>query len=337
MEKYLVAVPSSNDARDRETRRLEVLDVLRGVSLIGIPIINSSSILRLNIDTDLSLSIYKWTELLFRGHFFPIFSMLFGVTAGMLLMRTRQRGQPASRIFLRRLGIMALFGIFHRLLQPGEVLLPYAIFGLLLIPFDYLPLKFVLISSLIFTLLALCTTPILLTPAMFLLGLSLQRAQIFEKSNRIQPTLRWLFPFLTLLAATLTVWTYARGPQADALLPVAGFAFDLNTLTGLVGAGALTTGVWFLVRNYKHLPAYLRPLSFLGRMSLSNYILQTLVFALLGWLGWREGPFWLIIPACLIAYAFNFIFSKLWLKHHQSGPLEWLWRWGTTGKRPENI
>ncbi|UFA50276.1 DUF418 domain-containing protein [Deinococcus radiophilus] len=133
------------------------------------------------------------------------------------------------------------------------------------------------------------------------------------------------------LTALLTVWSQRSEAR---LLEVAGYDLDLTTLSALVGAAAITSGLWFWAARPGALAAPLRPLALLGRMSLSNYILQTLVFTVLGWAGWAGGPYWLVIPACLLAYAANLTLSAWWLPRYRIGPLEWLWRWGSTLKRP---
>lgn len=322
--------------------RIEVLDVLRGFSLLGIAMLNAPAVLGLRLSAaDVataggSLTTYRWSELLLQGHFFPIFSLLFGVSFALLMAAARSRGQPAVPVFLRRLGVMAVFGLLHHQLQPGEVLLPYAVFGLLLVPYERLPLRLVLGTSALISVLALWTTPVLLTPAMFLLGLALHRLGVFEKSSRMRPLLRWVFPVLALGGVALTAWQFRwTSAQEPPLLVVAGQNFDPGSLTGLVCAGALTTGVWLLVIRSERLPLLLRPLALIGRLSLSNYVLQTLVFAALSLAGARSGPYWLAIPASLLACTLNFTFSAWWLPRYQVGPLEWLWRWGTTLRRPE--
>ena len=76
-----------------------------------------------------------------------------------------------------------------------------------------------------------------------------------------------------------------------------------------------------------------------GRMSLTNYLMQSLFFTHLlygfgiglGLLG-RIGPS-LCIPITIGFFAFQIVFSKCWLKYFRFGPTEWLWRLLTYGKR----
>jgi len=65
-----------------------------------------------------------------------------------------------------------------------------------------------------------------------------------------------------------------------------------------------------------------------GRMALSNYILQTLICTTLFYqLGLfmkfdRLQLLGIVLPVWLV----NILFSVLWMRHFRQGPLEWVWR-----------
>jgi len=74
----------------------------------------------------------------------------------------------------------------------------------------------------------------------------------------------------------------------------------------------------------------LRPFAYVGRMSLTNYIIQSIMFSFIFY-GWGLGKFGMKEPTIFIWYAigifiFQLIFSYFWLKIKKQGPLEWLWR-----------
>lgn len=82
---------------------------------------------------------------------------------------------------------------------------------------------------------------------------------------------------------------------------------------------------------------FFNPLRAVGRMALSNYLLQSIVSTLifynygLGFYG-EIGPlYWLVIAAIL--FAFQIWISNIWVKKFRFGPAEWLWRSLTYGKR----
>jgi len=73
-----------------------------------------------------------------------------------------------------------------------------------------------------------------------------------------------------------------------------------------------------------------------GKMAFSNYIIHSLVgcfvFYGFGFAMLREvGPVYTTILAFLV-FIGQIIFSTLWLKYFNYGPVEWLWRSGTYGK-----
>jgi uncharacterized protein len=80
----------------------------------------------------------------------------------------------------------------------------------------------------------------------------------------------------------------------------------------------------------------LRPFSYVGRMALTNYLLQSLIFTTvfysygLGLYG-RVGPL-VDVPMAILVYALQIPFSMWWLKTHRYGPMEWVWRRLTYGQ-----
>lgn len=124
--------------------RLPTLDILRGFALMGILIMNmpgfSSSFF---VEADGS---HLWPgrvdqaaelvrEALFSGKFNSMFSLLFGI--GFTIQFARMEALGASRatpLYLRRLLVLAAFGVLHAwLFWPGDVLHTYAILGVVLV------------------------------------------------------------------------------------------------------------------------------------------------------------------------------------------------------------
>jgi len=80
----------------------------------------------------------------------------------------------------------------------------------------------------------------------------------------------------------------------------------------------------------------LAPLAPVGRMALSNYLFQELIFAALfysyglGFYG-RMKPL-LGVALALVIFPLQVLFSAWWMKRFRFGPAEWLWRTLTYGK-----
>ncbi|MEA9389231.1 DUF418 domain-containing protein YeiB [Acerihabitans sp. TG2] len=71
-----------------------------------------------------------------------------------------------------------------------------------------------------------------------------------------------------------------------------------------------------------------RYISNVGRMALSNYLLQTLICTLLFnqsglFMAYDRTSLLLFVPPIWLA---NILFSSLWLRRFRQGPMEWLWR-----------
>lgn len=79
---------------------------------------------------------------------------------------------------------------------------------------------------------------------------------------------------------------------------------------------------------------YLAPM---GRMALTNYLMQTVLgigiyYGIGLGLGGNKGPVF-FISLGLVVYFFQVVYSNLWLRYFNYGPLEWIWRQLTYGKR----
>jgi uncharacterized protein len=71
-------------------------------------------------------------------------------------------------------------------------------------------------------------------------------------------------------------------------------------------------------------------LAVVGRMTLSNYLMQTLICTTL-FGGWGFGLYGRLDRLALLGvvasiWLVQLAFSPLWLRHFRFGPMEWLWR-----------
>ena len=77
-----------------------------------------------------------------------------------------------------------------------------------------------------------------------------------------------------------------------------------------------------------------------GRMAFSNYFIQTIICTLFFY-GYGFGYFGRLSQSQLYFFVVELwlaqiVFSVLWLRFYHYGPVEWLWRWLTHGKRYPN-
>jgi len=126
------------------SERLFVLDLVRGVALLGILIMNmpgfATSFYSGLSGSDQWVNWWdSWTaelrNVLFSGKFNSMFSLLFGIGFTIQLERLiARRGPDGIRIYLRRLVALFAFGAIHMLVfWTGDVLHMYALLGMLLV------------------------------------------------------------------------------------------------------------------------------------------------------------------------------------------------------------
>ena len=142
------------------SKRIASVDVMRGVALLGILVINIIvfALPGMTLKNPLvaggfhGADFVTWlvSYLLFYHKFMPVFSMLFG--AGLVLMsdRAEASGRPLWRVYYRRILWLLVFGLAHGyLLWVGDILYSYAICGLLLYPLRRLSGRKLIVISLI--------------------------------------------------------------------------------------------------------------------------------------------------------------------------------------------
>ena len=104
-----------------------------------------------------------------------------------------------------------------------------------------------------------------------------------------------------------------------------------------MGLGYLGLILWFIKSNW--MQSLRARLACVGRMALTNYLMQSLFglliftgagLGLIGKLSWSQ--VYLIVPPI---WLFQLIISPWWLKHFYFGPVEWLWRYLTYLKLPK--
>jgi uncharacterized protein len=98
----------------------------------------------------------------------------------------------------------------------------------------------------------------------------------------------------------------------------------------------LSSAICWLYISHKA-PSFLKHLSFIGRMTLTNYLMQNLigllVFSGIGLGLWNTQPAWFYLLLALTVYLLQIYFSKWWLARYHYGPIEWIWRQLSYGKK----
>jgi uncharacterized protein len=355
--------------------RIVALDVLRGFAMVGVLIAYCMWSLGTAPEENwspLDRRIGDAVGFLVDGKFYTILATLFGLGFSIQFGRASDDA-AAVETYCRRLGILAGIGLAHALLlRNGDILLPYALTGFLLIPFRKASDR-VLISSAVVVLLLEAAIKALWGE----IGLpSLQRPQL-ENASYLVENAAWvrywyataLFTWPTNLTMFLLGFCAGRArllirlaeqPKALAMIVVgglvAGTAFDLAR-SAVLGPGdgslkssiawlcftlhcwgmssAYAAGLLLLLRSSGGAAA-LSPLAAVGKMALTNYLLQAAIAVPLclafGWFDHFTPTRSLLLVAGILA--FELPFSIAWMRYFQFGPAEWVWRLLTYQRLP---
>jgi uncharacterized protein len=172
---------------------------------------------------------------------------------------------------------------------------------------------------------------------MFLLGFYAGRKMIYTNlenySSLFNQLRRWGFIIGIPAALACTYFEILGKGIPNAM----GLAHTFFYAISVVPLCLAYTAVVCLHWTNKKSNSRLRFLAPVGRMALTNYLLQTIIGITLYYgvgfnLGGNIGPAY-FIPIGLFVYALQIVYSNWWFKHFNYGPMEWMWRQLTYWKR----
>ena len=384
--------------------RIAFFDVLRGVALFGILIVNVFSFgADATAWTDpLDRTVWTLKHTLFESKFWALYSLLFGMG---FYLQSLSPSYTVGRA-VRRLLVLMVLGCLHGLLFEGDILMLYAELGLLLLVLNRLPNYWLVCAGVVLSLSFplghlfggdrgdewppedsdeaiewleddLAHSPLsigyfadvldyhrenipelfwadwqypdsgLLVLTFFLCGVYFMRVGWSRLQTLSMPSCFrlaascWLAGLLLMgveryLAATMGYQVFGKS-TTSALWVLFG---DLIYL----GATLLLTGAWFVsvwcwTRSDRFIALRTRVAS-AGRVSLSAYLSQTLIFTTLFYgygLGkaFQWGPF-AVCSFAVMVYLAQLVVCHWWCQRFRLGPMEWLWR-SLTNLRWESI
>ena len=339
------------------------LDFVRGVAILGILLLNISAF-GLPKAAYLNPAWYgaitpqdAWTwaflDLIGQVKFLTLFALLFGAGLQMLLPRGRRWIQS-------RLTLLVLLGFIHGLLfWDGDILLAYGLVGLICwrLVRDAPSVKSLFNTGVMLYLVGL--------GVLLLLGLISDSqtsrawtpdasAILYEKywklhggvdaiSNRadgvgnsllaLGAQYGWQLAGMMLIGAALMRSGWLKGQfslrhyrRTGFVLVAIGVTINLPAiaLQWQLDCASLFYGFWPQLSRFKLVLA----IACVGRMALTNYLLQTLICTTLFY---HLGLFMHFDRLELLAFVIpvwlaNILFSVIWLRYFRQGPVEWLWR-----------
>lgn len=165
--------------------------------------------------------------------------------------------------------------------------------------------------------------------ALFLLGLYVGKLRLLEnlpaQRNQLQ---RLLSAGLAIGLLSNLVYVASKNSW------LAGLGYTL----GAPSLAAVYISTITLLTLHETWQRRLAPLACVGRMALTNYVLQSVICSTIFY-GYGFGLYEKIGPAAglllsVLIFGLQIPLSVWWFKRFQYGPLEWLWRSLTYGKRP---
>lgn len=395
--------------------RIASIDVLRGVALLGILSINIWGFALPEIAfsdpravggwSPFNKGIWAFFHLLCEQKMMSIFSMLFGAGLIVMVQRSDARGSSLTGLYYRRIGWLLVFGLLHAfLLWDGDILVPYALCGLVLYPFRRLrPGLQIVLGALVF----LSQVP--LVTALGLLEVRLQQLTGPDNDRGTEQEREWrreleaeIFPSRDIdaemerhhrgyaaqfgeraednLSEELGGFLFWSGPRAGGLmligmglmqwgvftaahsfrfysalaalgyllgLPLVGYGIhdttshDFDALRPCLWSGHFNylgslfvalghVGLILLICKASLLRWLTIRLAAVGRMALSNYLMQSILCTTL-FEGWGLGLFGKLDRQQLLGvvatiWLVQLAVSPIWLRYFRFGPMEWLWR-----------
>ena len=307
---------------------------------------------------------------LLSGKMYGIFAMLFGLSFFIMNDNQQQKGKSFSGRFTWRMCLLFLFGIINMAFYDGDILMLYACYGLLLIPISYLPSKWVwfiiavlaiqpvelfclltgysidnsrfymlfgianeahehasfcgnILTNLLygfemnlrFNIVSGRLTQLL---CFFILGMQLGRQRLFYNERDNLGT--WC---IIACLSTYLVFSYSLvdlNRQELWFTSIYNFSMMMMMVSLIVFA-------WYIFKGFRRV---LHCFCVMGRMSLTNYLLQSIIgsFIFCGYgLGCYNylGTTYAVMIGCGIIVC-QYIFARYWFVYHTRGPLESVWR-----------
>ncbi|WP_342508944.1 DUF418 domain-containing protein [Sporosarcina sp. FSL K6-2383] len=182
-----------------------------------------------------------------------------------------------------------------------------------------------------FGLLSALSGLILILP-LIMLGAGLSKRRIFERAGEMKGRIA----IMTVLTLAVGIWLKAAPFTGEPTL-------SAQMLQSVFGGPILAAGYVGVLLLLSQIPLFrtaFRPVSKAGRMSLTTYITQSVVattifysygFGMYGKVDLETGV-WIAVGVFVI----QVIIAELWLMKFSMGPLEWLWRKATYGKKLSN-
>ncbi|EEM44396.1 DUF418 domain-containing protein [Bacillus cereus] len=376
------------------TQRVTAIDSIRGFSLFGILLVNTTLIQFGMFNTELPFYVLSNTDKSINGfvqffgthNFITLFSFLFGLSIVMLQKSSIVKEKNFFSIYLRRIVILLTLGYIHGIfIWEGDILFGYGIIGILLAIFINRKPRTILIWAFILLVFSMCIKYFFdPTSNMDNLSVYSEKAQYLHKTGSYIEHLHFrlnenafeylgMNRFLGLVFVLIFVtplpmflfgmyvgkkgWLFNVDKYMNALkiiwLISGVFSFTIKSLELLTKHSFLTLltnnvtpismalfygSSIILLAHYKWLSGLLFYMANMGKMSVSNYLMQTIIVTTIFYgygIGlYGKGGYLLGLVLTIGIYLIQLYASTYWLQKYRMGPIEYIWRLGTYLEKP---
>lgn len=317
----------------------------------------------------LNESVWDALFFIFAGKSYTIFALLFGFTFIIQQCNQEARGADFGGRFAWRLVILMLFATLNAAFFPGgDVLLLFALMGFVMIPLRRLSQGWLLAIAVLFLIqpielmecLGINVIPTILdesyypalktvtdsaefwpmiwtnittgqiaslfwaidagrllqAPGLFILGMVLARGDYFRGGMGF-----WVKTFVVSLIASFVLYI-ARTSASESLQIIFTMWYNI-AFTGII------VSIFVILYQSDIFRRMTDGLHFYGRMSLTNYISQSIIGSLIFFpyalgLAGTLGVAWSFVVGLAVMFI-QIWFCRWWLKNHKQGPLEYIW------------
>ena len=174
---------------------------------------------------------------------------------------------------------------------------------------------------------------------MMLIGLVAGRSEFYKHIDQHKKLLYYIIAFGIIIAlpANYLLAGYMEDKTgAYYTFKMSGLYRTISYAIGVAPLAAAYIALFMLAFQNSVLKSVMSVMAPVGKMAFTNYIMHTLIGnfvflnAGLGYMG-SVGPVYYTLFALLV-FAFQVIFSTIWLTYFNYGPIEWLWRSATYKK-----
>lgn len=176
--------------------------------------------------------------------------------------------------------------------------------------------------------------------AMFLLGAWIGRRGILASPDEHRDFFKRLLWLALLVGVPLSAWFASvnlRVDYTDMYDPGVATAFMINLFAGPLLALGYVAAIALAIQNHSF--RWLMTLAPVGRMALSNYLLQSLICTVLFYsygLGLMAADLGMLTQLGIVLAVFvaQLLFSRWYMARFAFGPMEWFWRAATYLRKP---